>query len=66
MRAIVEENRMSTPSPCINICQLDASGAYCVGCLRTLEELRQWGKASEEEKQAILARIEDLQAASFD
>ncbi|WP_081986590.1 MULTISPECIES: DUF1289 domain-containing protein [Chitinibacter] len=57
---------MSTPSPCINICQLDASGAYCVGCLRTLEELRQWGKASEEEKQAILARIEDLQAASFD
>ncbi|WP_373975866.1 DUF1289 domain-containing protein [Chitinibacter sp. SCUT-21] len=48
---------MSPASPCIKLCQLDESGNHCIGCLRTLDELRQWSKASDEEKQAILDRV---------
>lgn len=32
------------PSPCISVCRMDEDRSHCVGCLRTLEELRQWGK----------------------
>lgn len=33
------------PSPCISICRMDGDRSHCVGCLRTLDELRQWGKS---------------------
>ena len=29
------------PSPCINVCRLDARG-LCVGCLRSGEEIARW------------------------
>lgn len=32
-------------SPCISVCRMDDDRSHCVGCLRTLDELRQWGKA---------------------
>lgn len=44
-------------SPCIGICQLDGAGRYCVGCLRTLPEIAEWGSASNERRRAILERI---------
>ena len=45
------------PSPCIGVCQLDANGLYCLGCLRNLQEIAEWSGASNDRKQAILARI---------
>ena len=39
-------------SPCINRCCLDEAGLICVGCLRTLDEIIDWGTASEEEEGA--------------
>ncbi|WP_198314684.1 DUF1289 domain-containing protein [Chitinibacter sp. GC72] len=53
---------MTIQSPCIKLCQLDESGTHCIGCLRTLDELRRWSKASDEEKQAILNRISQTEA----
>jgi predicted Fe-S protein YdhL (DUF1289 family) len=53
---------MTIASPCIKLCQLDDSGQHCIGCLRTLDELRRWGKASDEEKQAILERLSQLES----
>jgi uncharacterized protein len=41
------------PSPCINICQLDAQG-LCVGCRRTLDEIAEWPSASEARRREIL------------
>ncbi|MCC5859511.1 MAG: DUF1289 domain-containing protein [Ectothiorhodospiraceae bacterium] len=32
-------------SPCVSICKLDEDD-ICIGCGRTLEELRQWPTAS--------------------
>jgi len=27
-------------SPCVSICRLDAMGKYCVGCGRTIDQIR--------------------------
>lgn len=32
----------SLPSPCISVCELDASGRQCLGCTRTLEQIEAW------------------------
>ena len=47
---------MSIPSPCINICRMDASGDHCIGCFRSLPEIAGWARADEATRQAILAR----------
>ena len=44
-------------SPCIGVCQLDANGRYCTGCLRNLQEIAEWGGASNDRRRAILDRI---------
>ncbi len=44
-------------SPCINRCCLDEAGLICVGCLRTLDEIIDWGTASEEEKRVIMQAV---------
>ena len=44
-------------SPCISICRLDDDGHYCVGCLRTLDEIRRWSRLDEAGRRVILERI---------
>jgi hypothetical protein len=44
-------------TPCINVCELDKSKTYCIGCKRTKEELFNWAALSEEEQ---LKKIEEL------
>ncbi len=46
------------PSPCVSICRLDASGELCIGCLRTLDEIRLWSTGSDAWKKLVWARIE--------
>ena len=55
------------PSPCISICKMDpargsdeerAAGGLCVGCLRTLDEIIEWGRATPIRKRAIWSLIE--------
>ncbi|TLY75322.1 MAG: DUF1289 domain-containing protein [Gammaproteobacteria bacterium] len=44
------------PSPCINVCALDAQG-WCVGCLRTGEEIGRWPSMSPAEQWRLLAEL---------
>ncbi|MGB5076895.1 MAG: DUF1289 domain-containing protein [Sphingorhabdus sp.] len=44
-------------SPCINICKLDQSNRWCVGCGRSLDEIAIWPEASNEKRQAILDEL---------
>lgn len=48
----------SIPSPCISVCQLDDATGLCMGCHRSIDEIRDWPILSAEEKQAVLAAIE--------
>ena len=48
----------NVPSPCISVCSLDGSGAYCEGCLRSLDEIRLWSANTDAEKKEVWTRIE--------
>jgi len=55
----------AVPSPCINVCRMDAATGWCEGCQRTLAEIAAWGGMSDEDKrsvwQALSARREAWQ-----
>jgi predicted Fe-S protein YdhL (DUF1289 family) len=42
-----------TPSPCINICRMDAATGWCEGCQRTLQEIGTWSGLSDADKRAV-------------
>jgi predicted Fe-S protein YdhL (DUF1289 family) len=44
-------------SPCIAVCQLDAAGAYCLGCKRTIAEIARWSGMSDAQRREVLARL---------
>lgn len=48
---------MATESPCTNICTIDAASGYCIGCLRTIDEIAGWGAADDSRKRAILEQL---------
>lgn len=50
------------PSPCVNVCRMDAQRQYCIGCLRTLDELRAWGASDADAKRAIWGHIQQRSA----
>jgi uncharacterized protein len=52
----------SVPSPCISVCQIDSATDACLGCRRTVDEIRDWIVMTAEEKGAVLARIAQLPA----
>ena len=47
------------PSPCIKVCAMDASGAYCIGCFRTLDEIGLWAQLSNAQRAAVLEKLPD-------
>ncbi len=47
----------SVPSPCISICRIEEASGLCLGCRRTVEEIRDWIILTPDEKRAVLARI---------
>ncbi|MDQ2104084.1 DUF1289 domain-containing protein [Azospirillum isscasi] len=51
------------PSPCVGVCRLTADRSYCVGCLRTLEEIRGWKHMDADEKRGLLAQLDGRRAA---
>ncbi|WP_295995048.1 DUF1289 domain-containing protein [Rugamonas sp.] len=45
---------MAAKSPCIDVCIFDCPTGFCVGCLRTLDESRQWKKMTDFKRHQIL------------
>lgn len=45
------------PSPCVSLCKMDMERRYCMGCLRTIEEIVAWGKADDDYKRAVWAEL---------
>ena len=43
----------AVPSPCINVCRMDAATGWCEGCRRTLAEIAAWSGLSDEQKRAV-------------
>jgi len=45
------------PSPCISVCQIDPATGWCLGCRRTIDEIRDWIISTPEERQCILDQL---------
>lgn len=45
------------PSPCINVCKMDADTGLCAGCFRTLDEIAAWSSAGDETRLDILDKV---------
>lgn len=41
------------PSPCVNVCRMDAASGWCQGCLRTLDEIAAWSTLADPAKRAV-------------
>ena len=44
------------PSPCMSVCRIAEDGDYCVGCFRTLDDVRAWSQADNARRRAIWAQ----------
>lgn len=53
---------MAVASPCINVCRMDEHSGLCVGCFRTLDEIAGWSSGSDEQRIAVLVRVEKRRA----
>ncbi|WP_066701375.1 DUF1289 domain-containing protein [Sphingobium amiense] len=45
------------PSPCRDLCALDAARQTCTGCGRTMDEIARWSGMTDAERTAIMARV---------
>lgn len=45
------------PSPCINLCKMDAQSGLCLGCCRTLTEITRWAHIDDAARAAILTAV---------
>ncbi|MEL0083829.1 MAG: DUF1289 domain-containing protein [Gammaproteobacteria bacterium] len=43
------------PSPCVAVCELNASGTFCTGCGRTTDEIARWRTADPAQQLSIVA-----------
>ena len=50
---------MTTPvaSPCISVCTMDEATGWCVGCLRTLDEIAVWSLLDEADKREVWVEL---------
>ena len=45
------------PSPCNNVCRIDAATGWCEGCLRTIEEIAAWGGLDDAGRRHVWLRL---------
>lgn len=49
---------MAVPSPCTQVCTLDAVTGRCLGCLRTIEEIAAWATLDDGARLAVWAELD--------
>ncbi|SAL25397.1 dehydratase [Caballeronia peredens] len=45
-------------SPCIDVCRMNPQTGFCDGCFRTIDEIAAWASSGDDDKRAVLARVE--------
>ncbi len=54
------------PSPCVAVCKLDAGTGHCLGCWRTIDEIRRWGVMTDDERLVLLAALRERRREAGD
>ena len=44
-------------TPCISVCKIDKETRTCNGCGRTIDEITQWTKYTDEERMVVMKRL---------
>ena len=52
------------PSPCIDVCCIDARTGWCEGCRRTLDEIACWSSMDDAAKRAVWEQLATRQPGS--
>jgi len=53
-------------SPCISVCTIDEKTGFCHGCYRSINEIEKWWDLNNHQKQAVLNKLAEREAAAFD
>ena len=53
------ESMEPVPSPCISVCRMSADRSHCLGCFRTLDEIRIWSRADAGLRRGIWGQLLD-------
>lgn len=56
-RPTPSDTEPQVPSPCIGVCRMDAADRWCVGCLRSREEIGLWSQMTDSQKLALWADL---------
>lgn len=57
VRSLAEHD--AVPSPCFSVCKMDDQGDFCMGCMRTTQEIAHWGKADKAYQRQVWLLIEE-------
>ena len=63
-----ENTQNEIQSPCIGVCTVDDSTGMCLGCYRTIDEIKGWWDMNPKDQKNLLIAIEERQTkqVSFD
>ncbi len=50
-------------SPCVGVCKMDDERKYCIGCLRTIDEIKNWSRSDNNYKSAVVAQLRQRRRA---
>lgn len=48
----------NVPSPCVAVCRMNACTGLCLGCWRTLDEIRDWSTSDNDTRRQVWDAIE--------
>lgn len=51
------QRAVPVPSPCRNVCRMDATTGWCEGCLRTIHEIAGWSTADDDDKRRVWVQL---------
>ena len=60
----VDQATAKLPSPCISVCQMDASEGVCLGCYRTRGEIASWPSMDEADQLQLLDILNERRTAA--
>lgn len=47
----------SIATPCVQVCIVEPTTGFCLGCKRTLPEIAQWSRFTDEQRAGIMAEL---------
>ena len=65
-RRVPAGGQPAVPSPCTDVCRIDARTGWCEGCLRTLDEIAAWGSIDDAARREIWKRLPGRRQALAD